>query len=75
MGRKARLPEPWRYLAAHSGGAEALASKLGVSYVTLWRWAHGLCCPAELNAEKVRGLCDKHGLTYPEYRTLGVGDA
>lgn len=75
MGRKARLPEPWQSLAAHHGGAMALAELLGVSYVTFWRWTHGLCSPSPENEAKVAALCDSSGLPLPAFRSLGVEDA
>jgi hypothetical protein len=34
------MPAKWRALADACGGVEALREAIGVSTMTLWRWAH-----------------------------------
>lgn len=41
MARPTTLPEPWRCLAAKLGGVQALADALGVTPLTIRRYASG----------------------------------
>lgn len=41
MGRPTTLPSPWLELADAAGGVGKLAALLGVSPMTVWRWAYG----------------------------------
>ena len=41
MARPTTLPEPWRSMAAKLGGVQALADALGVTPLTIRRYASG----------------------------------
>lgn len=56
MGRPTTLPSPWLELADAAGGVGKLAAMLGVSPMTIWRWAHGkasMSGPAKLAVESI----------------------
>lgn len=56
MGRPTTLPSPWLELADAAGGVGQLAAMLGVSPMTIWRWAHGktsMSGPAKLAVESI----------------------
>jgi hypothetical protein len=65
-----KFPAPWGSLARQHGTVANLALKLGVSYETLYRWAHGLCEPPDAAQDRLTGLFKAAGLPVPAYRNL-----
>lgn len=56
MPRPLDFPQPWRSAAQKYGGGAAFAKLLGVSYMTLYRWAHGINVPTGDLRDRVLAL-------------------
>lgn len=64
-GRPASLTSPWRELAAHAGGVGKLATALGVTRLTIYRWAHGERTPSALEQTAIDTWARRRGLVAP----------
>ena len=59
------LPPPWLELALYVGGASSLARELGVSRMTVWRWAHGRASPPLVVRDAVNQYARSRGYRPP----------
>jgi hypothetical protein len=57
MTRPLSLPSPWLELANAHGTLAALALRIGVQPLAVWRWAHGHRHPGTLAQRRVNELC------------------
>ena len=67
MSRQTELPQPWASLTRRHGTGAKLATELGVSYYTLYRWAHGYCAPNDAQQAALNRLFFEAGLPRPTY--------
>lgn len=65
MSRPTTLPSPWRELAKHAGGVEALAEALHVDRRTIGKWAASERAPRKLAREAVNEWARRRGLVEP----------
>lgn len=62
MARPSTLPEPWRSLALELGGVQALADALGVTPLTIRRYASGEIKMGGPARKLFEALCHQHGI-------------
>ena len=65
-GRPTTFPPGWLALAEGYGGIEALAGRLGTTYRTIQRWAHGERTPTGPALMLIEQLARRKALAMPE---------
>ena len=67
MARPTTLPKDWAKLAEAMGGVTALATRCGVSYQTIERWAKGDFMPGQLTQDAVGALAASVNVDAPRF--------
>lgn len=65
MARPCTLPAPWRSILRHCGGKAGIAPRLGVNYISFWRWAKGHLKPTPEHRDAITRFCETHGIRSP----------
>lgn len=59
-----QLPSPWLELALAYGGRKNLASVIGVSETTIYRWAMGKSKPSKFAVIEIKRIAESKGLVF-----------
>lgn len=65
MSNPTTLPPVWAAMATAAGGVSALAAALGVSRVTVWKYAHGATRGHPIVRQSINAWARRRGLKEP----------